>query len=276
MPSGSLTVVGTGIQLGHITTEAQAYIQNAEKLFFLVADPITFDWISHQNPTAESLHTFYNDTENRLAVYNAMVERILEYVRQGNNVCTAFYGHPGVFVYPSHEAIRRARLEGYNAKMLPGISAEDCLFADLGIDPGHNGCQSFEATHFAVYRPSISSFVPLILWQIDAIGNLGWSRDKSQNRRDRQGLQLLVDILTTDYSMDHVVSVYEAAQFPVCDPVIQRVPLSLLPETSINGISTLYVPPNPLPAPDKNMLARLGISSYQTEVRSTATHTESS
>jgi hypothetical protein len=32
--------------------------------------------------------------------------------------------------------------------MLPGISAEDCLFADLGIDPGIYGCQSYEATDF--------------------------------------------------------------------------------------------------------------------------------
>jgi len=29
--------------------------------------------------------------------------------------------------------------------MLPGISAEDCLVADLGIDPASSGCQSYEA-----------------------------------------------------------------------------------------------------------------------------------
>ena len=40
--------------------------------------------------------------------------------------------HPGVYVAPSHETVLRARAEGYPARMLPGISSEDCLFADLG------------------------------------------------------------------------------------------------------------------------------------------------
>jgi precorrin-6B methylase 1 len=77
--------------------------------------------------------------------YDRMVERILSYVRRGLNVCVVFYGHPGVFVHPGHESIRRARIEGFSACILPGISAEDCLFAELGIDPSKNG-QSFEAT----------------------------------------------------------------------------------------------------------------------------------
>jgi precorrin-2 methylase len=60
-------------------------------------------------------------------------------VREGLNVCAAFYGHPGVFVYASHQSIRLARAEGFEAQMLPGISAEDCVFADLGIDPENMG-----------------------------------------------------------------------------------------------------------------------------------------
>src|SRR5205809_2021168 len=45
--------------------------------------------------------------------------------RGGSLTCLACYGHPGVFVYPSHEAIRRARAEGYVARILAGISSED-------------------------------------------------------------------------------------------------------------------------------------------------------
>lgn len=41
-----------------------------------------------------------------------MIERILQSVRSGGMTCAIFYGHPGVFVYPAHEAIRRARAEG--------------------------------------------------------------------------------------------------------------------------------------------------------------------
>src|SRR3546814_12671609 len=35
-----------------------------------------------------------------------------------------------------HKAIAQARAEGLEAHMEAGVSAEDCLYADLGIDPG--------------------------------------------------------------------------------------------------------------------------------------------
>jgi hypothetical protein len=56
-----------------------------------------------------------------------------------NVLCVALYGHPGVFACVGHEAIERARAEGIDAQMLPGISAEDCLFAELGVDPAVGG-----------------------------------------------------------------------------------------------------------------------------------------
>jgi len=52
-----------------------------------------------------------------------MVERTVTFVRWGLNVCAVFYGHPGVFADPAHNAIRLARREGFRALMLPGISA---------------------------------------------------------------------------------------------------------------------------------------------------------
>lgn len=55
--------------------------------------------------------------------------------------------------------------------------------------------------------------------------------------------------------------VYEAAvYYPVCEAVIQRIPLSKLPESSITQVSTLYVPPQALAPVDREMMARLGIS----------------
>ena len=52
---------------------------------------------------------------------------MLSHVRKEENVVGVFYGHPGVFVSPSHRTLALARDEGYIANMLPGISAEDCL-----------------------------------------------------------------------------------------------------------------------------------------------------
>lgn len=257
MKTGSLTVVGTGIQLvGHLTLAAKASIEQADKVLFAVADPVTAKWLQTLNPTAEAL-PYNTNNQRRRETYREMVDRILAEVRQGLNVCAVFYGHPGVFAYPTHEAIKQARYEGFRAQMLPGISAEDCLFADLGIDPGRNGCQSFEATDFLIRRRKFDPTSALILWQIAMTGNLGFEREKSQMR----GLKVLSEVLEMHYSSDHEVIVYEAAvYYPVCEPVIQHILLSKLAEVGITSVSTLYVPPQ-APAPiDSEMMSRLGMS----------------
>jgi hypothetical protein len=254
MASGSLTIVGTGIRLDQVSLAARACLENADKVLYLVADPVTASWITDLNPSAESMFGYYHPDKPRMTTYLQMVERILSCVRQGLEVCGAFYGHPGVFVYPAHEAIRRARREGYTAQMLPGISAEDCLFADLGVDPGRSGCQSFEATDFLIYQRQIDTGSSLILWQISVIGDFG-----CKTPYNARGLEVLAQVLVGHYGPHHSAVVYEAALYPVCQPVIQRVTLRGLPQARVTPASTLYVPPKKTVAPDRKMLERLGI-----------------
>jgi precorrin-6B methylase 1 len=256
MKTGSLTVVGTGIQfVGQMTIEARAYIKQAEKVLFLVSDPIAADWIKDNNPSAESFYPYYQQRESRMIAYKGMIERILYEVRKGQRVCAVFYGHPGVFVYPSHEAIKQARLEGYSAKMLPGISAEDCLFADLGIDPARNGCQSFEATDFLIHKRRFDTGCALILWQIGCIGDPTFSLEPYGTR----GLYVLTEYLCQHYDANHLAVVYEAAEYPIFEPSIKNVPLAKLPEAQISPISTLYIAPQTQTPLDDEMLERLGI-----------------
>jgi uncharacterized protein YabN with tetrapyrrole methylase and pyrophosphatase domain len=262
MSSGSLIIVGTGIQLGQATIEAEAYIQQADKVLFLATDPVTIDWIEQLNTTAESLQGFYSTEKDRLTTYKGMVEHILSYVRQGLKVCVAFYGHPGVFVYPSHESIKLARNEGFDAKMLPGVSSEDCLFCDLGIDPGVSGCQSFEATDFLVHKRNFDTTSNLILWQIGVVGDIGY---KQQYNLDN--LRILTSYLEQFYAPDHAVIVYEAARYVICEPKIQHTTLSRIAEAEITPISTLYIPPKSRAIPDLDMLAQLGIPSWYIQKR---------
>src|SRR6266700_5714918 len=137
---GSLVVVGSGIKsVGHFTLEAQAHIQNADIVLYATADPVTDMWIQKNNPNCFDLYEYYGNDKSRIITYTQMIERILAEVRSGKYVCALFYGHPGVFVTPSHNAIELARREGYDAVMLPAVSAEDCLYADLGVDPSMPG-----------------------------------------------------------------------------------------------------------------------------------------
>ena len=254
---GSLTVVGSGIRaIGHMTLESHAQIKHAEKLLVLVADPLTSQWLSDQNPTAESLEKFYGAGKDRMETYLEMVEHILSFVRAGQRVCAVFYGHPGVFAFPSHESVRRAREEGFHAEMLAGVSADACLYADLGVDPAQGGCQSFEATDFLARHRGFDPHNQLVLWQIGVIGML----DRSTDFDPRHGLSVLVDRLADSYPAAHPVTVYEASPYAACDPKITTVGLTDLPSAEVTPISTLYIPPVADSEPDDAVLELVGIS----------------
>src|SRR5262245_3161399 len=95
---GSLVVVGTGIKVvGQLTLEAIAWMRRADKLLYLVADPVAEETIRSLNPAgAESMYGFYDEGKPRLETYNQMIDRIIACVRAGFLTCAAFYGHPGV------------------------------------------------------------------------------------------------------------------------------------------------------------------------------------
>jgi uncharacterized protein YabN with tetrapyrrole methylase and pyrophosphatase domain len=255
---GRLVLVGTGIRLvRQVTFEARSEIERADKLLFLVADPPLRDWLRQLNPTAESLSDCYEPGQLRSLAYDRMVDRMLSPARKGLNVCVAFYGHPGVFALPSHEAIRIARSEGIPAEMLPGISAEDCLFADLGIDPGRSGCQSFDATDFLVSERRIDPRTALVLWQVGLVGRIEYPQGGFGD--NRQCLTVLRDALITHYSPKHEVVIYEASPYVGIPPTIRVVPLSGLLEGRLTPMSTLYVPPVAFTVSDQ-MLSRLGLN----------------
>lgn len=256
MKKGSLAVVGTGIQApGQLTIEAKEYIEAAEKVFYLVPDPFASKYVRDLNTTAEDLHHLYKQGQARIITYTQMVETILAEVRRDKRVCAAFYGHPGVFAYPSHKAVHVARSEGYHAVMLPGISAEDCLVADLGLDPSI-GCHSYEATSFLIRPTPINTSCMLILWQIGVIGDLKYTPKQSG---PSSGLAILAERLLNHYPPDHQIILYEASFSSAWEPRADRIPLSKLAQAEVNGISTLCVPPLASAAPDHEMIDRLGI-----------------
>lgn len=256
---GTLIIVGTGIQLaGQTTLAARRAIEGAERVLFGVVDPWTAQWVRSLNAAAEPL-PYGQGTGARRLVYNEMVERIIAPLREGKRVCAVFYGHPGVFTRASHEALRRAREEGFEAHMLPGVSFLDCLYADLGVDPGREGCHVFEATDFLVRRRRFDVHSPLVLCQVGSIGHLGFF-DAADTGRIQRGLAVLTEELLRHFPPTHEAVLYEAALLPVEPPRMERIPLQALASARVSDISTLYVPPLGPASEDPDMLARLGIS----------------
>jgi uncharacterized protein YabN with tetrapyrrole methylase and pyrophosphatase domain len=253
---GALVVVGTGIQWGgQATIAAETAIKRADCVLFAVADPWAARWIRDLRPTAESL-PYPRDGRPRKAIYLAMVDRILAELRGGRKVCAAFYGSPSLLNAPAHAAIERARREGFSARMLPGVSSLECLFSDVGLDPGADGCQVFEASDFLVRKRVFDSYTHLVLCQIAVIGTAE-AFDPANVARIRHGLALLAERLGTTYPEHHEVVIYEAASQPLSGPRADRVRLVDLPSIELTEISTLYVPPvGPAPI-DTEMIARL-------------------
>ena len=217
--SDDLIVVGTGIRIaGQLTIEAAAWMCRAERLFFSVADVVSERVIRALNGDAEPLMPLYVDGKPRSETYELMVETIMRSVRGGAVTVAAFYGHPGVFAFPSHEVIRRARAERFRARMLAAISAEDCLFADLGVDPAEAGCQSLEASDFLLRIRTIDVSQQLILWQIGVLGEWIFRRGAYELR----AAPLLVRKLLEIYPMSDEVIVYEAPSTSGLAPRILR------------------------------------------------------
>jgi precorrin-2 methylase len=255
---GSLTVVGTGIRtLGQLTAEAIAWIKVSDAVLYAVVDPVAEEVIRTLNPAgALSLMGYYVEGMARNLTYEAMVNHIVSCVKAGQRTCVALYGHPGIFAYPAHEAIRRLRKEGFQARMLPGISAEDCLFADLGVDPARTGCQSIEASHFLLYEKTIDATSALILWQVGAVGDNTYH----SGRYKLDAFPFMISKLSGVYGGSHVATVYEAAILPGMVPRIKSVAIENLTPDDVTAASTLYVPPSRRRVLNRELASRLGFS----------------
>lgn len=251
-----LTVVGSGIQVGRdLSPTALHCIKTAEKVLELVGDPATALWLRELNPSVESLAGFYSPKKPRLQTYQEMTERILSFVTKGMDVCVVTYGHPGVSVYASHQAIERARGMGIEATMLPAVSSVDCLIADLGVDPAVDGLAIYDASDFLVRRRRFDPTSSLVLTQIAVTCEEGY---KANGVYPRTGLRALAAKLARTYGRGHKSIIYEASTVPIAKPVIRQITLGKLGSAPVTPASTLYVPPRGSASMDKGMLALLG------------------
>lgn len=252
--SGSLVCVGTGMLLGgHISPISTSYIEQADVVFSLMSTGITERWIEEKHEDVRSLQPFYQEGKNRNITYNEMVEAILTEVRAGKSVVAAFYGHPGVFACVSHRAIKQAKLENFAAHMEAGISAEDCLYADLSLDPGKTGCINYECSQFMFYQRNIDPAALLVLWQVGLAG------DKSLEKfsTGKAYRQVLVDLLLETYPSDHQVILYQAKVLPIDTMRADYIALVDLVDVELFMHTTLVIPPSEKMQPNQKILTKL-------------------
>jgi len=231
--TGSLVVVSAGVMaVNQVTVEAQGWIKHADKVFCWGVDPVTERWIARLNENMKSLESA-----------KALGERAYEFLRVGLTVCAVHAGDRAAW----HEEIQMFRAEGHRAVIVPGVSTEDCLFSDLGVDPLHDGVQIYMATDFLLLRRVPDLSAGLVLRLAGCIG------DSARGSCDPS----LVEALAARYGTEHEAILYEPARYSVCDPLIRRCRIGHLAEAAVTAQTSLYIPPKePRPA-DPEVLRRL-------------------
>ncbi|KAK6335014.1 hypothetical protein TWF718_010456 [Orbilia javanica] len=241
--SGSLTLVGTGVRsLCQLTLEAIQEIEQADVIYYAVRDAATEGFIKKKNKKAVDLYQYFINDEDisEADIYIQIAEVMLADTRKGQRVVGVFFGHPGLFMSPNRRALAIAQAEGYTTKMLPGVSVDDCLLADLGIDPSFIGCLTCEARDFLIHDHLGLTSRHVIMFEV---GYLGFYGDDSKT----DYFEYFVNKLEETYGNSHSLVNYTAAISPLTQPVIDRLTIGGLrtPEVRkrITSASTLYFPP---------------------------------
>ena len=221
-----------------MSVRCRNHITHAD-IVFSSCHPMMEDWLKTMHSDVRSLQSLYAENKSRRITYKEMTSHILDAVREGHRVVGVFYGHPGVFAQVPHHAIAVARNEGYQAWMEPGISAEDCLYADLAVDPGAYGCQHMEASQFMFYNRQLDTGGYVILWQVALAGDLSLSKRVGTP----QERQVLVDLLLNYYQPSHQVILYECPTLITDNVRAQTIRLDELADCDLSPVTTLVIPP---------------------------------
>lgn len=248
-----LTVVGTGIGFRRqLIPAAESAIREADKVLYQLGDPLTARWLQQLQPNAESLaEPTTSEPILSSEVYEAMAEQVFATVFDSQNVCFVTYGHPGLYQHAAHRSIELVRGAGMVATMLPGISALDCLIADLDIEIGA-GCQILDATSLVVQRKILDPTSALVLFQAGIFGNPYYGA------KHPVALQLLGDRLRNTWGPDQQAIFYEAPMTPNSEPIVDRVPLSELEVMPMTERTLMYVAPASGAKPDVVAAAQIG------------------
>jgi len=92
----------------------------------------------------------------------------------------------------------------------------------------------------------------VILWQVGLVGE--WSFDPAPSMR---GLPLLIERLLELYPAEHETILYEASPYPMCEPIVQRLPLRDVGAAEVSPVVTMVLPPLEEPEFDQEMLERV-------------------
>jgi hypothetical protein len=241
-----LYIVGLGIRgTEQITPEAGAALRACRKVYFGAEQRGIAEYLQRYGCEVEDLYALAEPGASRPATYQRMADKVLQAARERPPVGFAVYGHPMILVLPTRLIRQQAPELGLSVKVIPGVSALDCLLADLGFDPCERGLIQYEATYALLYQPPLDPAAACLLWQAGMAETVLYDLGVSRPGRFRR----LSDYLARFHPGGHRVALAISPRDPLDGPIIAWLTIDELREAHEDVMSgaTLFIPPSSEP-----------------------------
>lgn len=259
-------IVGLGMgSADQVTREVDRVLQESEQVLFVDPSIGMQEYLSKRCSNVTDLSTLYQEGKNRLQTYKEMATVVIEAAMSNPPVTLALYGHPTVFAYPPFIIRSVANQLGLKVKVLPGVSAMDCILAELMIDPANEGLQMFEASDLLMRRRRLSTDMQTLIWQVGSLETGLYST--MTNRPERFGRFL--DYLLEYYPSYHEVTAVFCSSHPAVPSTIFTFFLKdlLAVAEELHGGYTLFLPPTHCaPVLDHSFAAKLESQAHLQEI----------
>lgn len=237
-----IRIVGLGMRsVDQLTREARRAIAGTKAIYLVDNSPGIARYFHDLGVEVIDLSVHYEEGKDRLQTYIEMSKDVISGAITNGPVSFGLYGHPTVFAYPPFVIKFVAESLGLTVGVVPGISAMDCMFAELMIDPATDGMQMFEATDVVIRQRQLLTDVQTLIWQIGALETGLYSRKSSS--RDR--FAKFLDHVFKFFPEDHPATAIFVSDSPLIPTIIYNFRLRELPDYAhkLHGGFTLHIPP---------------------------------
>jgi len=238
-----IAIVGLGMSGVHqMTREVEATIRRSRHLFVTDVANGVIDHLRALCPRITDLTKHHATSSHRVLLYRKMASEVVAAAMEAAPVCFASYGHPKMYCYPSTLIQRAAELLNLRTVLLPGISSLDTLLTDLGIDPGADGLQVYEASDALIRQRPLQADVGCVIYQVPIVLEAD-NRIPGQHSRDR--LRRFQDYLLKFYPAEHVALFVTTKTHPLLETITQRIAIRHLADRLLinSTMGSLYIPP---------------------------------
>lgn len=236
-------IVGLGVlNIDQITRQTERAIRRSNEVLYVDTGVATRTFLDGLCPKVTPLFaTSYEESGRRLNAYHQMAARVLDAALDHPPVTFAMHGHPIVGVYAPFLIKDTAGLLDLEVQVMPGISAMDCLFAELMVDPCVSGIQMYEATEMLLRRRPLQPDVPALIWQIGCVETALYTTRRSKPER----FERLQSHLLHFYPPEHTVTAFYSTPHPLVRSDALRFALREMcaQAHALHAGFTLFVPP---------------------------------